>query len=295
MQSMSQPGVRWGEWIGEGWEMFANQWQVWVVNTLVMFLIIMIPVVPIYILMFILQLAAANSDDPSAFGAFFLLLMPVMYIGILLTVSYLFGGAHKTALKQLRGERIELRDLFSGGPYFLRICGAVLLIGILASIGGILCIFPAFIVAGLLMFTIPLIIDRNMGVIDAMKASVEATKGDWLMFALFALVLNIIASSGAIVCGIGALVSYPLFFTINSVAYRDRLGMAGAAPVFRQEVPPPSAYAQQTWTPPSAVPPPPTPSVPQPGQEAVICPRCGSRSASPTAKFCNVCGSNLRG
>jgi len=30
------PKVRFGEWIGEGWNMFAEQWKVWVLNALVL-------------------------------------------------------------------------------------------------------------------------------------------------------------------------------------------------------------------------------------------------------------------
>jgi hypothetical protein len=303
MQSMDAPEVRWGEWIGEGWQMFVNQWMSWILMMLVLFLAIAVPVIPIYVIFAIAMAATAEASggDPGALPLLFFPVFGLVAVAIVLGASYLSSGAYRAAFKQMRGESISVGDLFSGGDVFLRVAGAVLLIGILASIGSILCIFPAFVVAGLLYFTLPLIIERNMGVIEAMQTSFERTKGNWLMFTLFALVVQLLASLGQLACGVGLLASYPLLFTISAVAFRDVFGMPGARHFLGQQSappPPPSAYAPQSWSQPSAVPPPPPPQPqpqPQAGVESVVCPRCGSRAASQTAKFCNVCGANLRG
>lgn len=303
MQPMSAPEVRWGEWIGEGWQMFVNQWSSWVLMILLMFLMMVIPIIPIYLFMFLLVAAAdASGGDAGALPFFMFPVMGLAGLVILFGTSYLMSGAYRAAFKQLRGEQISVGDLFTGGDVFLRVAGALLLIGILASIGGIFCVLPAFLVAGLLYFTVPLIIERNMGVIEAMQASFERTKGNWLMFTLFALVVQLLAGLGQLACGVGILASYPLLFTITAVAFRDTFGMAGARQFLGEQIPPPQAYTPQSWSTPSAVPqpqmpppPPPQPQMPQPGQEAMVCPRCGSRASSPTAKFCNVCGANLRG
>ena len=146
-------------------------------------------------------------------------------------------------MKQLRGEPFSLGDLFSGGDCFLRVLGVVILIAILASLGMMLCILPAFIVQGLCFFAIPLVVERRMGPVAAIPASIEATKKDWLMFTAFALVVQLIAGAGAILCYVGLLASYPLLFLITSVAYRDVFGVAGASnPQTYAPPPPPSSW-----------------------------------------------------
>jgi hypothetical protein len=62
-----------GEWIGEGWQMFASQWLTWVLMMLVFLILIMIPIAPIYIYVIGAQLAAAtaNPDSPPKRRHFF--------------------------------------------------------------------------------------------------------------------------------------------------------------------------------------------------------------------------------
>ena len=284
MQEMEAPNVKWGEWIGEGWQMFASQWLTWVLMMLVFLILIMIPIAPIYIYVIGAQLAAAtaNPDSPPEAPTFLFLLMPVFYLVILLGSAFLMSGAYKAAFKQMRGGRIAIGDLFSGGDVFLRVAGGVLLTAILAGIGAVFCILPAFAVAGLLYFTTPLIIEKQLGVIDAMKASFNRTKGHWFMFTLFAIVVGILAQLGSVACGIGMLATFPLLFTINSVAFRDLFGVSGAQSFAQQ--PANSAGYAQPWTAPD-----------QPPTATRQCPRCGAPGLAAGARFCNVCGANLVG
>ena len=164
----------------------------------------------------------------------------------------------------------------------MRAAGGLVLTAILGAIGAVLCILPAFVVAGLFYFTLPLIIDKQLGVIDAMKASFNRTKGHWFMFALFAFVVSLLAQVGTVACGIGMLASFPLYFTINSVAFRDLFGVSGSQS-FVQQAAPSAGYAQP-WTTPD-----------EPPTATKQCPRCGAGGLAVGARFCNVCGSNLAG
>jgi uncharacterized membrane protein len=249
---MSQiTSVRW-EWLGEGWNMFAQRWATWVIHMLVFVLVVIAIVAPVYIIAIVSTIAAGASETPEAPPAIFFVAMLIFYPLLLLAIAFLTAGTYKTAMKQLRGEPTSVGDLFSGADCFLRVLGAIFLVALLAMIGGIFCIIPGLIVQGLCFYTIPLVVERRMGPIDAIQTSINATKKDWLMYTLFALVVGVIASIGGIFCGIGALVSYPLFFTITSVAYRDVFGVAGAnaspnyspppPPDFGMNPPPPSSW-----------------------------------------------------
>jgi membrane-anchored glycerophosphoryl diester phosphodiesterase (GDPDase) len=304
MESYATPNVRWGEWIGEGWQMFAVRWKVWVLQTLIIFLTFAIPFGLIYgwaIRAAIIESRTGQSQEPPPlFGVFVLVAMPL----VILAWIYFWGGLWRTATKQLRGEHISLRDLFYSGDLFMQVLAAAIPFGILYLIGSLLCFFPAFIVQGLFHFSIPLIVDRRMSVGSAISASFNATKGHWLMFSLFALVIYLLGSSGAILCYIGILATFPLQITTLAIAYRDTFGLSGALSFGPASTSTATSYAGQSWpvSPQPAAsalsdPPPPKPlfaqSVESQQQPALHCSQCGA-AITRVAKFCNICGSPLQ-
>ena len=320
----ASPTVRFGEWIGEGWNMFAEEWKVWVVNALVLSLVTVVPIVGTYI--FIVVVAAASAGGGGA-GLGFAMLASIflgMFVVALLS-TYLSGGMYHTAFKQLRGEPISTRDMFAAGDRLPALLGASIVVGILGMIGFLLCVFPVFIVAGALYFTLPLVIERRLSVGEAIQTSRDATRGDLFKFVLFAIVVSLIAQAGSYLCYVGLLATLPLHYTIAAIAYRDCFGVPGArsfaskaAPPHAYGAPPPSGYqppGYQQWsgygspesTPPSAVyqapvtePPltapqqhPPTRSVQQaPTEEVAICPACSAELPA-SARFCARCGRSM--
>ena len=282
-----------GDWISEGWRMFVEQWKAWVVIAIPLVVTVLGPAMGFYGYMYgvwmpqVMEQARRGRSAPPldiwpAYFAFIgvtLLLMPV--------TVYLFGGMYRCAFKQLRGGKLEFKDLFSAGDCYFRMLGAMLLVGLAVGIGALFCIIPGFIALGLLVFTYPLVVERNMGVIDAMKASIASTKPHLLQFVLFAFVVQIIASIGSYAFLVGLLATYPLMFTIHAVAYRDFFGVQGARR-FAPQLPPQSIYAP----PPMAQAHPPMTQAPPPPL-AIICPNCQT-SLPPTAAFCYKCGAGVR-
>ncbi len=291
MEQETPATVRWGEWIGEGWQMFADRWQVWAGQMLIVFLAFGVSIMPLFLMMAAAILRTSQTGEPPGLPAMFFPLALAMAVVGTLGGAFLWTGLHRTAFKQLRGEPISVRDLFSGGDVFLRVAGAFTVINILTVLGFSLCIFPAFVVVGMLHFTIPLIIERRLTIGEAISASYNATKADWPMFVLFVFVLGWLASLGGAVCGIGLVASYPLYFTITVIAYRDIFGVAGARSFLKQQQSS-TTYAGTAWTP-GAIPPPPQFVSPQtPEQTLTICPNCGT-SISRAAHFCSKCGNPL--
>jgi hypothetical protein len=225
-----------------------------------------------------------------------------MYLAIVCVASWLAGGLYSAAFKQIRGEQIAVGDLFSGGRYFSRMIGALVLVGIAYGIGLMLCLIPGLIVGGLAFLTAPMIVEGGKGSIDAIKASVEVTKKDWIMFTLFAIALGFIAGAGGIACGVGILATAPLAFLGHALAYRDLVGMPGAQSPGQFMPPPPPDYrdyaSSQTPAaqpqPPAWTPPPSYGSTPTPESATKTCPHCGATLAR-AVNFCNQCGRPLRG
>jgi hypothetical protein len=281
MQQNPKPEVRFGEWIGEGWRMFTEQWKAWVLLMLIVLLIILAPVG--LLVMVILGLASATAGTQNA--GLSLLVFPLTMASVLFimgALSYLTGGLYRAAFKQLRGGQVEVGDLFSGGDKALSVLGATLLIALLTMIGALLCIIPAYIVMGLFFFTIPLIVERGLGATDAMRTSYELTKQNILLFTLFAFVVGLIAQIGAYACYIGLLATFPLQFTITAVAYRDLFGLEGARSFL-----PPAPHVPSPYAPPPSAYAPPSAYTPSPPPRA--CRNCQS-SLPPSATFCPRCG-----
>lgn len=282
--------VRIGDWIGEGWKMFTEQWKSWVAMSLSYVVVVMVPIAAftfiMYFVIFATMMAQQNSRGARPqmplmpffilYGGIFALIVVLMPLAVLL-----LGGCYRAAFKQLRGGRLEFRDLFSARDCYWRLFGATLLHALLIFLGAMLCVIPAFIVAGLLFFTAPLIVERNLGVFEAMRASRDMAQRNLLMFTLFAFVVQLIASVGTYACYVGLLATWPLMFTISAVAYRDCFGVSGARS-FSQTAPSAQiGYAS-----------PPADHAPAPQLQSLACPNCQT-SVPATAQFCPRCGTNI--
>ena len=64
-----------------------------------------------------------------------------------------------------------------------------------------------------------LIVDRDMGVIDALRASQTITRGNRLMLFLVGLVGSLIYMVSLLPCGLGLIVSLPFLASLGCVAY----------------------------------------------------------------------------
>jgi membrane-anchored glycerophosphoryl diester phosphodiesterase (GDPDase) len=290
MDNAPKVEVRFGDWIGEGWKMFTEQWKGWVKISLGFFLAVVVPIGVFIIAMYAVMLSAmvTQSHTRGAPPQMPIAIILFLYLGIfglmivLVPLSVLMvGGAYRAAFKQLRGGQVEFSDLFSARNCYWRLLGATLLHSLFVFLGMLVCIIPAFIVGGLLFFTLPLIIERDMGVFEAMRASREVTGRNLVMFTLFAIVAQLIASAGTYACYIGLLATWPLLFTMTAVAYRDCFGVEGALSFREPASSPPGGYA-------------PAPSFyPQPAEaQSRACPTCHT-SLPANAQFCYNCGTNL--
>jgi uncharacterized membrane protein len=113
----------------------------------------------------------------------------------------------------------KISDLWHPEPY-LSYLGATLLVGILTLIGLILIIIPGLILALMWLFFKFLIVDKNLGPIQAMKERARLTKGhrlELLLLVLFAIVVNII---GAILFLVGLFFTVPITLLVMTSAYR---------------------------------------------------------------------------
>jgi hypothetical protein len=130
------------------------------------------------------------------------------------------AGLFKYYLKLIRGEEAGIGDAFSG---FGRSIGQLVLLGlvmnILTIIGYVLCLVPGIYLAVAWFFSIPLVIDKQMGFWEAMEASRKMVHKHWFLVFVFLLVYGLLSMAGIIACCIGIFVTLPIGLGALMYAY----------------------------------------------------------------------------
>jgi uncharacterized membrane protein len=134
--------------------------------------------------------------------------------------AFMAGGFVNTALKAARGQPTSFGDPFSGGRTFMPMLIAIIVGGIVTMVGLLLCFVPGVIVALGISLNSMLVVDQNLGGVDALKKSWEMTKGHKVNIFLFGLIGLLVFVAGALACGIGALlVSMPMGYVAFAHMY----------------------------------------------------------------------------
>lgn len=175
------------------------------------------------IVMAVMMPATMGSEpDPFAMLGMQLVLQPVM----LAVVMPFVGGIVVMCLKQIQGREVAFGDLFSVFNKTLPLFLAAVLINILVSLGFLLLILPGIYLGVCYLLVVPLIIDRDLGVWEAMEASRKAITKRWFsVFGLYLLLLLILLVS-MIPFGIGLLWTIPLMAMSFMMMYQKMFGIA---------------------------------------------------------------------
>ncbi|MFA6473604.1 MAG: hypothetical protein WCV85_01890 [Patescibacteria group bacterium] len=141
-------------------------------------------------------------------------------LGIFIS-AWLMGGLYRLLLDYKDGKKQEFSVLFTQLKHYWRILGGSILVGLIVIGGLILLIVPGIIWGLRYMFTIMLIVDKNMDVGTAMHASAEMTrgiKGKLFVFALACLGTMVL---GVICLGVGVFVAMPVVWLAFVYLYRS--------------------------------------------------------------------------
>jgi len=132
----------------------------------------------------------------------------------------IMAGIMMMAIQQYRGETIDFKSVFN----YFHITGKLALAGVIiyvfTIIGFFLLILPGIYVSVAYAFTVPLIVDKNMDVWEAMELSRKTVTKHWFKVAGLMGLLSIIIFISAIPIGIGLVWTIPLMFvTLYGLAY----------------------------------------------------------------------------
>jgi hypothetical protein len=209
------PTVRLGA-IGEGWDLFLRRWPTWTLTTLI--------VIGCYYVATGLTFAFFRLPRPGGAGGFRILLTPqgsvVHAMLTMIVTGFFLGGMFRMACRQARGESIDVGMLFSVTDVLPQLVVGSALYGLACAAGFLCLLIPGFIAAGVLMFTLPLIVDAGLPATEALGRSWAALKGEWLSATVFHLAAWLIAGVGSCCC-FGLLVTGPVYCLSIAILYRD--------------------------------------------------------------------------
>lgn len=208
--------------IGEAFKMVFADLGTWAVAALCIFAVMAVLLVAFYFVLFAAMIKGGFII--MLFGDAFLMFVMIAAINVMMANMY------RMAIMALSGIKPNVNEMFKFGPNSTNVIVASLLVGLATGVAAIFCYIPAFIVGGLLMFAMPLVVDRNMAPMDAINASINALKKDVVMAALFFFVIGICAGVGEVLCFIGVILTLPVAPIAIAMLYRDYIGFASSTP-----------------------------------------------------------------
>ena len=131
----------------------------------------------------------------------------VSFVYTLLVVNPVDYGVSFAFLKAARRDKLEINDMFEASKNYWNAVLANLLVGVIVVIGLFLLIVPGIIFYCKLIFTRYLVVDRKMGVIEAIKESWNMTKGHTGEVFLIALIAILLYIAGLICFVVGIIVA----------------------------------------------------------------------------------------
>jgi len=145
-------------------------------------------------------------------------------VGIISLVAYVLQlivsmGVIKIAITLARGGKPEWDDLYTQYPKFFNYFIASILYGLMVLVGLIVFVVPGIYLAIKFQMYSYLIVDKNLGPIEALKQSSIITKGSmWNLF-LFGLTAVVVIIVGAMLFLVGLLIAAPVAMVAGGYVY----------------------------------------------------------------------------
>jgi uncharacterized membrane protein len=153
-------------------------------------------------------------------------------IGILI-VGPLLCGFYYIIFQRMKGQQATTGDLFKGFDVLwdaLLAWVIIFAVTFIVGLGPFLGIILSLLAGAPFIFVFPLIWEKRLSFIDAIKESLQLFKERWSDLLPFYVVASLVGAAGFLLVGIGVIFSFPIYVYATACLYRDWIGL-GNAPV----------------------------------------------------------------
>ncbi len=190
---------------------FKTAWSVFKKEWITVYAVELLPMAVV----FIYNIFMGTTEEGSALSVVWML----AYMVIQFIVSM---GLIKAYLEIIRGKKVSMETFSSVAPKILKYIAAQFLMILIVLGGFLLFIIPGIIFSIKFMFTPYLVIDKDMGPIEALKASAKMTDGvKWDLIGFMSAVV-VLMYSGALALLVGLIITIPVG-TLAYVVLYERL------------------------------------------------------------------------
>ncbi|MDC1287919.1 hypothetical protein N8198_08530 [Gammaproteobacteria bacterium] len=165
------------------------------IATAIWFVVYLVAVVISFLIVFALDAVGANEGSASVIGSL------VQFIAIAATMP-MMAGITIMGIRHSQGKSVSAGSIFN---YFHRAPAVILwyfLMNFMIILGFLLLILPGIYLSFAYMFSLPLMVEKNMGVWTALEVSRKAVTRIWFRAAGFLMLIMLLISLGMIPLGI---------------------------------------------------------------------------------------------
>jgi hypothetical protein len=191
--------------------------------------------VGVTLLLGVVRAILPGGDDDASWSV----LIPIFIVSSLLSAYLQLASNNFTLRAHDSVEGVSWKDLWCPNLY-LAYLGASILMVLAVVAGMILLIIPGIIVALGLSLTGYLVVDRNLGPVEAIKESWRLTKGHKWSILRLAVLMTLVNILGFVLLFVGLLVTLPVTMIAFAHAYRILSGTV-AEPAVLVETPVPAS------------------------------------------------------
>ena len=212
------PRLEVGEAVSYGWKKFSENVGPFIMLVLGVFVAIIV----VSLLTQLLIFPTINSDDSSVGVLFFVAMAVALFLQFVVSLA-VQAGVYRAGLGVTQG-RTPSFSMFTDGTNFGAYILTIIVVGLGAFVGYLLCIIPGIIWLFFTVFAPLRALDKGEGPGDAIRGSIDMVRENIGQVFLIILVSYLIYFAGALVCGVGLLVSIPVALIMICWSYRMILG-----------------------------------------------------------------------
>ncbi|MCK5524572.1 MAG: hypothetical protein KAI83_15685 [Thiomargarita sp.] len=181
--------------------------------------------IPVGIIVIIIAISLLLGMPVEIFQLILYLVQIVLYIVLLPFIV----GIIMIAVRRSVELPVRFSIIFDYFGYTIPIVIAFFLTNLLMIIGLMALIIPGIYLLIAYLFTLPLIVEKNLGPWEAMEASRKAVTHHWFKVFFTIIIMHIIVIISAIPLGIGLIWTLPMIFNVHGILYRIMFGVEAAS------------------------------------------------------------------